>query len=146
MKCFLYFQSDWFLISFSIVLRSIDIFVERKRRIETSPMVCHCVRPPPGSGRIGCGEDCYNRVMFYECIPSLCPCGDQCSNQRFQHKHNEDNLRVIWVRSIKLARDQELYPIPRLLSIFFLLFTLFCRLPNVDSEFRLWSQSRRGAL
>ncbi|KAF9281345.1 Histone-Lysine N-Methyltransferase ash1l, partial [Mortierella antarctica] len=73
-----------------------NIFVERKRRIETSPMVCHCVRPPPGSGRIGCGEDCYNRVMFYECIPSLCPCGDQCSNQRFQHKHNEDNLRVIW--------------------------------------------------
>ncbi|KAG0031835.1 Histone-Lysine N-Methyltransferase ash1l [Podila clonocystis] len=73
-----------------------NIFVERKRRIETSPMVCHCARPPPGSGRIGCGEDCYNRVMFYECIPSLCPCGDQCSNQRFQHKHNEDNLRVIW--------------------------------------------------
>ncbi|KAF9584434.1 Histone-Lysine N-Methyltransferase ash1l [Lunasporangiospora selenospora] len=73
-----------------------NIFVERKRRIETSPMVCHCKPPPPGSGRIGCGEDCYNRVMFYECISAHCPCGDQCSNQRFQRKHDESNLRVIF--------------------------------------------------
>ncbi|GJJ69965.1 [histone H3]-lysine4 N-trimethyltransferase ASH1L [Entomortierella parvispora] len=73
-----------------------NIFVERKRRTETSPMVCHCVRPPPGAGRVGCGEDCYNRVMFYECISAHCPCGDQCSNQRFQRKHSEDHLRVIY--------------------------------------------------
>ncbi|KAF9285587.1 Histone-Lysine N-Methyltransferase ash1l, partial [Mortierella alpina] len=50
-----------------IKIRS-NIFVERKRRTETSPMVCHCIPPPPGSGRVGCGEDCYNRVMFYECV------------------------------------------------------------------------------
>ncbi|KAG0047970.1 Histone-Lysine N-Methyltransferase ash1l, partial [Gryganskiella cystojenkinii] len=73
-----------------------NIFVERRRRTETSPMVCHCVKPPPGAGRVGCGEDCYNRVMFYECISAHCPCGDQCSNQRFQERHNEDHLRVIY--------------------------------------------------
>ncbi|KAK3818777.1 MAG: hypothetical protein J3Q66DRAFT_282237, partial [Benniella sp.] len=75
-----------------------NVFVERKRRTETSPMVCHCKRPPPGAGRVGCGEDCYNRVMFYECISAFCPCGDQCSNQRFQMKHNEDHLQVIWTQ------------------------------------------------
>ncbi|KAF9360604.1 Histone-Lysine N-Methyltransferase ash1l [Mortierella sp. AD094] len=75
-----------------------NIFLERKRRTETSPMVCHCTPPPPGAGRVGCGEDCYNRVMFYECISAHCPCGDQCSNQRFQKKHKEDHLRVIWTQ------------------------------------------------
>ncbi|ORZ26571.1 hypothetical protein BCR41DRAFT_300963, partial [Lobosporangium transversale] len=80
-----------------IKIRS-NIFVERKRRTETSPMVCHCTPPPPGAGKVGCGEDCYNRVMFYECISAHCPCGDQCSNQRFQKKHDEDHLRVIWTQ------------------------------------------------
>lgn len=75
-----------------------NVFVERKRRTETSPMVCHCKPPPPGAGRVGCGEDCYNRVMFYECISAYCPCGDQCSNQRFQKKHDEDHLQVIWTQ------------------------------------------------
>ncbi|KAG9326780.1 hypothetical protein KVV02_008670 [Mortierella alpina] len=80
-----------------IKIRS-NIFVERKRRTETSPMVCHCIPPPPGSGRVGCGEDCYNRVMFYECVVGHCPCGDLCSNRRFQQKHNDDHLRVIWTK------------------------------------------------
>ncbi|KAF9934577.1 Histone-Lysine N-Methyltransferase ash1l [Linnemannia zychae] len=80
-----------------IKIRS-NIFVERKRRTETSPMVCHCKPPRPEQGRIGCGDDCYNRVMFYECVSAHCPCGDLCSNQRFQKKHNEDHLRVIWTQ------------------------------------------------
>ncbi|KAF9967999.1 Histone-Lysine N-Methyltransferase ash1l [Mortierella alpina] len=80
-----------------IKIRS-NIFVERKRRTETSPMVCHCIPPPPGSGKVGCGEDCYNRVMFYECVVGHCPCGDLCSNRRFQQKHNDDHLRVIWTK------------------------------------------------
>ncbi|KAF9126225.1 Histone-Lysine N-Methyltransferase ash1l [Mortierella sp. 14UC] len=80
-----------------IKIRS-NIFVERKRRTESSPMVCHCKPPRPDQGRIGCGDDCYNRVMFYECISAHCPCGDLCSNQRFQKRHNEDHLRVIWTQ------------------------------------------------
>ncbi|KAF9570395.1 Histone-Lysine N-Methyltransferase ash1l [Mortierella alpina] len=76
----------------------IKIRSKRKRRTETSPMVCHCTPPPPGSGRVGCGEDCYNRVMFYECVVGHCPCGDLCSNRRFQQKHNDDHLRVIWTK------------------------------------------------
>lgn len=91
-----------------LAFRFVDIFVERKRRTENSPMVCHCKPPPPGAGRVGCGEDCYNRVMFYECVSAFCPCGDQCSNQRFQMKHNTDHLRVIWVRkSLILYRKWE---------------------------------------
>ncbi|KAG0213825.1 Histone-Lysine N-Methyltransferase ash1l [Mortierella sp. GBA30] len=75
-----------------------NVFVERKRRTETSPMVCHCTPPPPGSGKVGCGEDCYNRVMFYECVVGHCPCGDLCSNRRFQQKHDDNHLRVIWTK------------------------------------------------
>ncbi|KAF8933395.1 Histone-Lysine N-Methyltransferase ash1l [Haplosporangium bisporale] len=94
-----------------IKIRS-NIFVERKRRTENSPMVCHCKPPSPGAGRVGCGEDCYNRVMFYECVSAFCPCGDQCSNQRLQMKHNTDHLRVIWTEERGFG-IQTLEPIKR---------------------------------
>ncbi|XP_006612782.1 histone-lysine N-methyltransferase ash1 isoform X2 [Apis dorsata] len=34
----------------------------------------------------GCGDDCINRMVFSECSPQLCPCGDKCENQKIQ-KH-----------------------------------------------------------
>ncbi|KAJ8665327.1 hypothetical protein QAD02_006989 [Eretmocerus hayati] len=34
----------------------------------------------------GCGDDCINRMVFSECSPQLCPCGDRCKNQKIQ-KH-----------------------------------------------------------
>jgi hypothetical protein len=30
--------------------------------------------------------DCLNRMLMYECHPSLCPSGDKCQNQRFQKR------------------------------------------------------------
>lgn len=43
-------------------------------------MVCHC-KPPPG-GRLGCGEECLNRLLNIECLHGTCPAGDLCSNQQ----------------------------------------------------------------
>ncbi|KAI7886950.1 SET domain-containing protein [Lichtheimia hyalospora FSU 10163] len=45
---------------------------------------CQCKRPE--DGKMGCGEDCLNRMMFYECDPLTCASGDQCGNRRFQNK------------------------------------------------------------
>ncbi|RUP44687.1 hypothetical protein BC936DRAFT_149128 [Jimgerdemannia flammicorona] len=55
---------------------------------------CNCTPPP--NGEMGCKEDCFNRMMFYECSPKYCPCGDQCSNQRFQRKEGVKELEVFW--------------------------------------------------
>ncbi|XP_015112127.1 histone-lysine N-methyltransferase ash1 [Diachasma alloeum] len=39
---------------------------------------CEC---KPSSG---CGDDCINRMVFSECAPQLCPCGEKCENQKIQ--------------------------------------------------------------
>ncbi|GES81962.1 histone-lysine N-methyltransferase ASH1L-like [Rhizophagus clarus] len=69
-----------------------NIFIERRRKHE-KPVVCQCILPSDGSS--GCTEECYNRVMFYECSPKDCPCKDKCSNQRFQKKERVKELEVI---------------------------------------------------
>ena len=43
-------------------------------------MVCDC------SLSEGCSENCINRMMFVECDPKYCPCGDECKNCRFQKR------------------------------------------------------------
>ena len=43
-------------------------------------MVCHCKRPP--DGKLGCGDECLNRMLNIECVQGTCPCGDLCSNQQ----------------------------------------------------------------
>ncbi|XP_015917304.2 uncharacterized protein [Parasteatoda tepidariorum] len=47
---------------------------------------CNCM-PPKDHRKRGCGTDCLNRMMYVECTPNMCPCRDQCSNQRiFKHE------------------------------------------------------------
>ncbi|KAI8351545.1 hypothetical protein BD560DRAFT_409274 [Blakeslea trispora] len=71
-----------------------NIFVERKPLTTSAdPVVCHCQRPSNES-QSGCGEDCINRMLFYECDPRFCPCGEQCSNQRFQRKERKKELQI----------------------------------------------------
>ncbi|KAG2193674.1 hypothetical protein INT47_002316 [Mucor saturninus] len=71
-----------------------NIFVERKPQHKANEQaVCHCV-PPTEEGQMGCGEDCINRMLFYECEPKYCPCASQCSNQRFQRKERKKGLQV----------------------------------------------------
>jgi hypothetical protein len=31
--------------------------------------------------RIGCGENCLNRLSYIHCDPKQCPCGEHCSNR-----------------------------------------------------------------
>lgn len=49
---------------------------------------CNCILPDD-KNKLGCGDDCINRVVFAECSPQLCPLKDRCSNQRIQ-KHAGD--------------------------------------------------------
>ena len=44
---------------------------------------CNCMKPSNPKEK-GCGIDCLNRLMYVECSSNLCPCEDQCSNQKMQ--------------------------------------------------------------
>ncbi|KAI8137962.1 hypothetical protein BJV82DRAFT_524413 [Fennellomyces sp. T-0311] len=70
-----------------------NIYVGRKPSKAEQNVVCQCT--PSSDGSLGCGEDCLNRMLFYECDPKTCPCGDQCSNQRFQQKKYITELEPI---------------------------------------------------
>ncbi|GMY06658.1 histone-lysine N-methyltransferase ASHH2 isoform X3, partial [Fagus crenata] len=65
---------------------STNEFLHRKRRSQTIDeiMVCHC--ESPSKGRLGCGDECLNRILNIECVQGTCPCGDLCSNQQFQKR------------------------------------------------------------
>ncbi|GAN07076.1 hypothetical protein MAM1_0147d06566 [Mucor ambiguus] len=74
-----------------------NIFVERKPYKAEEDIICQCVRP--AEGEMGCGDDCINRMLFYECNPNCCPCGDQCSNRRFQRKERTKELQVFQTKN-----------------------------------------------
>ncbi|XVF36988.1 hypothetical protein REPUB_Repub19eG0106200 [Reevesia pubescens] len=61
-------------------------FLHRGRKTQTIDeiMVCHCKRAP--DGKLGCGDECLNRILNIECVQGTCPCGDLCSNQQFQKR------------------------------------------------------------
>lgn len=63
-----------------------SVYKHRSRKAQTIDeiMVCQC--KPPEDGSPGCGDGCWNRLLNIECVPGTCPCGDQCSNQRFQKR------------------------------------------------------------
>ncbi|XP_072181261.1 uncharacterized protein [Diadema setosum] len=56
---------------------------------EARRMVCCCTtsREERREGITPCGEDCLNRILMIEC-GSRCPCGDYCTNKRFQKREN----------------------------------------------------------
>ena len=63
-----------------------------KSRKEVKRMICDC--SPPTSeemedGEVGCGDECLNRLLMIEC-GSRCPCGDACTNKRFQRRKYAD--------------------------------------------------------
>lgn len=57
-----------------------NIYYDVKPTTLYEAQACEC---KPESG---CGDDCINRMVFSECSPQLCPCGDKCENQKIQ-KH-----------------------------------------------------------
>ncbi|CAL4968850.1 unnamed protein product [Urochloa decumbens] len=63
-----------------------NLFMHRQRRTQSidESMVCNC--KPPQDGRLGCRDGCLNRMLNIECVKRTCPCGEQCSNQKFQRR------------------------------------------------------------
>ncbi|RLN09371.1 uncharacterized protein C2845_PM11G07710 [Panicum miliaceum] len=63
-----------------------NLFLHRQRRTQSidESMVCNC--KPPQDGRVGCRDGCLNRMLNIECVKRTCPCGEQCSNQKFQRR------------------------------------------------------------
>ncbi|XP_038885000.1 histone-lysine N-methyltransferase ASHH2 isoform X2 [Benincasa hispida] len=70
-------------------------FLHRSRKTQTIDeiMVCHC--KPALDGRLGCGDECLNRMLNIECVRGTCPCGDLCSNQQFQKRKY---AKLQWLR------------------------------------------------
>ncbi|XP_038122392.1 histone-lysine N-methyltransferase ash1 isoform X2 [Culex quinquefasciatus] len=60
------------------------------RKIRTN--VYYDVKPNPSSDHpqcnckpdSGCQDDCLNRLVYVECVPENCPCGDRCQNTKIQ--------------------------------------------------------------
>ncbi|XP_059365225.1 histone-lysine N-methyltransferase ASH1L-like [Carassius carassius] len=74
-----------------------NVYVDVKPLSGYEATTCNC-RPPEEHREKGCQDDCLNRMIFAECSPSTCPCGDQCDNQRIQ-KHE-------WVHSLERFRAE----------------------------------------
>ncbi|KAL8216276.1 hypothetical protein R6Q57_023113 [Mikania cordata] len=72
-------QPTWKLIKTNMFLHR-----NRKNQPIDEVMVCHC--KPPIDGRMGCRDECLNRMLNIECVKGTCPCGDFCSNQQFQKR------------------------------------------------------------
>ncbi|GMI78381.1 hypothetical protein HRI_001507400 [Hibiscus trionum] len=70
-------------------------FLHRGRKTQTIDeiMVCQCKRP--ADGKLGCGDECLNRMLNIECVQGTCPCGDLCSNQQFQKRKY---AKLMWDR------------------------------------------------
>ncbi len=68
--------------------------------------------------------------MFYECSPKDCPCGDKCSNQRFQKKERVKELEVIEVISSHVPCEFVIFSLINIfeLSLKYVILMLFIKL------------------
>ncbi|EDM00676.1 ash1 (absent, small, or homeotic)-like (Drosophila) (predicted) [Rattus norvegicus] len=76
----------------------VDVYVDVKPLSGYEATTCNCKKPDDDT-RKGCGDDCLNRMIFAECSPNTCPCGEQCCNQRIQ--------RHEWVQCLERFRAEE---------------------------------------
>ncbi|CAN6273036.1 unnamed protein product [Urochloa humidicola] len=63
-----------------------NLFMHRQRRTQSIDESMVCICKPPQEGRLGCRDGCLNRILNIECVKRTCPCGEQCSNQKFQRR------------------------------------------------------------
>lgn len=75
-----------------------NVYVDVKPLSGYEATTCNC-KKPDDDNRKGCGDDCLNRMIFAECSPNTCPCGEQCCNQRIQ--------RHEWVQCLERFRAEE---------------------------------------
>ncbi|XP_071987710.1 histone-lysine N-methyltransferase ASH1L isoform X2 [Engystomops pustulosus] len=74
-----------------------NVYVDVKPLSGYEATTCNCKKPGITLEK-GCAEDCLNRMIFAECSPNTCPCGEQCSNQRIQ--------RHEWVQCLERFRAE----------------------------------------
>ncbi|XP_069806925.1 histone-lysine N-methyltransferase ASH1L [Dendropsophus ebraccatus] len=74
-----------------------NVYVDVKPLSGYEATTCNC-KMPENMEEHGCSEDCLNRMIFAECSPNTCPCGEQCSNQRIQ--------RHEWVQCLERFRAE----------------------------------------
>ncbi|XP_051948571.1 histone-lysine N-methyltransferase ASH1L-like [Xyrauchen texanus] len=74
-----------------------NVYVDVKPLSGYEATTCNC-RPPEDHTDMGCQDDCLNRMIFAECSPSTCPCGDHCDNQHIQ--------RHEWVQCLERFRAE----------------------------------------
>ncbi|KAM9686551.1 histone-lysine N-methyltransferase ASH1L isoform 3-T3 [Trichechus inunguis] len=75
-----------------------NVYVDVKPLSGYEATTCNCKKPDDETGK-GCVDDCLNRMIFAECSPNTCPCGEQCCNQRIQ--------RHEWVQCLERFRAEE---------------------------------------
>ncbi|XP_015277633.1 PREDICTED: histone-lysine N-methyltransferase ASH1L isoform X1 [Gekko japonicus] len=75
-----------------------NVYVDVKPLSGYEATTCNCKEPEDGDKK-GCMDDCLNRMIFAECSPNTCPCGEQCCNQRIQ--------RHEWVQCLERFRAEE---------------------------------------
>ncbi|XP_053559190.1 histone-lysine N-methyltransferase ASH1L [Bombina bombina] len=75
-----------------------NVYVDVKPLSGYEATTCNCKKPENLLEK-GCVEDCLNRMIFAECSPNTCPCGEQCNNQRIQ--------RHEWVQCLERFRAEE---------------------------------------
>ncbi|KPP71262.1 histone-lysine N-methyltransferase ASH1L-like [Scleropages formosus] len=74
-----------------------NVYVDVKPLSGYEATTCNCKKPEDPTDK-GCIDDCLNRMIFAECSPNTCPCGDCCHNQRIQ-KHE-------WVQCLERFRAE----------------------------------------
>lgn len=52
--------------------------------------------PAAAAERVGCGEECLNRLSYIHCDPKLCPCGPECSNRSGCHNSHIFTSRLLF--------------------------------------------------
>ena len=74
--------------SYKVHLIKTNIYATRPRRKvkQDDIMVCDCTR----GGEPCNSSNCMNRLMFVECDPNFCQCGDACCNTRFRNRRYAD--------------------------------------------------------
>ncbi|XP_064416656.1 histone-lysine N-methyltransferase ASH1L isoform X2 [Latimeria chalumnae] len=75
-----------------------NVYVDVKPLSGYEATTCNCKKTDEPNQN-GCLDDCLNRMIFAECSPNTCPCGEQCCNQRIQ--------RHEWVQCLERFRAEE---------------------------------------
>ncbi|CAF3172330.1 unnamed protein product [Rotaria socialis] len=74
----------------------------QKKRHNREVMECECTTSEydRSHGTKACGHECLNRMLLIECGP-LCPCGQWCTNRRFQRRSYANHKLALFKTEMK---------------------------------------------